>query len=58
MLTVKACYETALFREWSKQVFHSLYFWKYISYDNHPFFQNVSNLMYIPEMQEKVEKKL
>ena len=41
MLTVKACSETDLFRDWSNQDFHSLYFRKYISYDNHPFLQNL-----------------
>ena len=41
MLTVKARIETALFREWSKEDFHTLYFRKYISYENHPFLQNL-----------------
>ena len=41
MFTVKACSETALFREWSNQDFQSLQFRKFISYDNHLFFQNV-----------------
>ena len=45
MLTVKACSATTIFREWSNQDFHSLEFRKYISYDNHPFFENVENLM-------------
>ena len=31
---------------------------KYISHDYHPFFQNVSNLIQSPEMEQKVEKKL
>ena len=34
MFTVKGWSETALFREWSNQVFDSLYFRKYISYDH------------------------
>ena len=56
MLTVKACSETALFSEWSKQVLHILWFLKYISYDDHHLFPNVENLMYIPEMEQKIEK--
>ena len=31
---------------------------KYISHDYHPIFQNVSNLIQSPEMEQKVEKKL
>ena len=45
MLTVKGCSETVFFREWSNQVFDSLYFPKESSYDDHLFFQNVQNLM-------------
>ena len=41
MLTVKACTETALFREWCERDFHSPQFRKYISDEFHPFFQNV-----------------
>ena len=41
MLTVKACSEAALSKEWSKQDFHSPKYRKYISYDNHPLFKNV-----------------
>ena len=41
MLTLKVFFETVLFREWSNQDFHSLQFRKYISYDDHLFFQNV-----------------
>ena len=40
MLTLKGCTETVLFREWSQQDFDSSEYRKYISYDNHPFFQN------------------
>ena len=47
----------ALFREWSNQVFDSLWFWKHISYDNHSFFQNVQNLMKISGKEEKIDKK-
>ena len=35
MLTISACSETALFKEYSKQDFHSLYILKQFSYDNH-----------------------
>ena len=45
MLTVKMCSETVFLREWSNQVFDNLYFPKESSYDDHPFFQNVQNLM-------------
>ena len=45
MLTVEGYSETAIFREWCIQVFDSLYFGKYISYDDLLFFENVSNLM-------------
>ena len=30
-----------LLREWSNQVWHSLYIQKHISYDDLPFFENV-----------------
>ena len=56
MFIVKACSETALFRESSNQDFHSPQFRKYISYDNQLFFQNVKNLMYIREMVQKSQK--
>ena len=29
-----------------------------ISYEGHPFFENVGNLMQISKMQEKIDKKL
>ena len=57
MLTVKVCSERTLFREWSEQVFLNALFWKYINYDDHLFFQNPSNLLYIPQMDQKIEKK-
>ena len=41
MLTVNVCSETALFREWSDQIFHGLEFRKHISYDEYHFIQNV-----------------
>ena len=37
MLTVKACSETTLFAELSDEVFHSLQFGEYISYDHYLF---------------------
>ena len=45
MLTVEGYSETALFGEWSNQVFDSLEVRKYISYDDLPFFENVQNFM-------------
>ena len=50
MLTDKASSETAVFREWSNQDFHSLLLRKDISYDHQRFLQNIWNLMYIPEI--------
>ena len=41
MSIVNGCSETALFRQRPNQDFHGLYFRKYISCDNHPFYQNV-----------------
>ena len=41
MLTAKAGSETMLFIEFSIKDFHTLQFRKYISYDDHVFFQNV-----------------
>ena len=57
MLTVKACFETALFTRVSLEVFQSLQFRKYISYDHNIWFQNFWKLIYIPEMEEEVDKK-
>ena len=41
MLTVEGCYDTALFSEWFNQVFDSLQFQKYMSYNDLQFFENV-----------------
>ena len=41
MLTFGQCSETALFKDWSNQVFRSLQFREYISYEDHHLFQNV-----------------
>ena len=51
MLTVKACSQIGVFTEWSHEVIHSLFFGKYISYDHHLLFENVSNFMEIPELE-------
>ena len=45
MLTVEPCSETVFFREFSNQVFDSLWFKKKRSCDDHLFFQNVENLI-------------
>ena len=54
MLTLKGSSETPPFREWSHELFDNLYFRKYISYDDFLFFENVSNLIDIPEMEQKI----
>ena len=41
MLIVKGRSETRLLREWLNQVFDSLKFWEYISYDDYVFFRKV-----------------
>ena len=41
MLTLEGRSETTLFREWSKQVFHSLEFRKWNSYEDHLFLHSV-----------------
>ena len=51
MLTPKACSETILLREFFDKDFQSLQFRKYISYDDHLFFQNVQNLTQNTEME-------
>ena len=51
MLTSKACSETILLREFFDKDFQSLQFRKYISYDDHLFFQNVQNLTQNTEME-------
>ena len=56
MLTAKPCSETLLFVEFSNKDFHTLYFQKYIGYDDELFFQNVENLIYNPEMEQKIQK--
>ena len=58
MLIIKRVSKTLFFKEWSNQVFHSLYFPKQNSYYNHLFFQNVENLMQIAEMQQENLNKL
>ena len=54
MLTLKGSSETPPFREWSHELFDNLYFRKYISYDDFLFFENVSNLIDTPEMEQKI----
>ena len=58
MLPVKGSLETGLIGHISSHVFRSAEFWKEISYEGHPFFENVGNLMKISKMQEKIDKKL
>ena len=40
----------------SDEVFHKLQFLKYISYDDHLFLGNVSYLMEIADMEQKIQK--
>ena len=58
MLPFKGSLETGLIGHRSRHVFRSAYFWKEISYEGHPFFENVGNLMHISKMQEKIDQKL
>ena len=58
MLIVKGISEMVFFKEWSKQLFLRVQFKKSSSYENHLFFQNVSNFIYIPEIEKKHQKKL
>ena len=58
MLTVEGPSETGLFRYLSKHLFCTPYFQKYISYQGHLFLQNVQTLMQIPEVEQKIDKKV
>ena len=46
--------ETESFRYLNNHVFPRQYFRNYLSYEAHPFFQHVENLMSVPEMQLKI----
>ena len=56
MLTLEENSETALFGEFSNQVFESLQFQKYISYDDLLFPKNIESWMKISEMEQKMER--
>ena len=58
MLPVKVSFETGFIGHISSHVFRSALFWKEISYEGHPFFENVGYLMQISKMREKIHKKL
>ena len=58
MLPFKGSLETGLIGHRSRHVFRSAQFWNKISYEGHPFFENVGNLMKISKMQEKIHKKV
>ena len=58
MLPVKGSFETGLFVHISSHVFRSAYFPKGISYERHLFFENISNLIQISKILEKVHKKV
>ena len=51
MLTVEGCFEAALNSECRDQPLDGREFWKYISYDNFLFFENVQNLMEIASIE-------
>ena len=57
MLIVERYSETRLFRHLSNNVFATLQFWKYISYEGHFFLQKVQNLMYISQMVQQIHKE-
>ena len=48
MLTVEECFETPLNSEWREQALDGREFWKYISYDDLLYFENIPNLIEIP----------
>ena len=52
IVTFKGCFEAELFRRVVNQDFEGLWFRKYINYDDHLSFQNIENLMKIPEKQK------
>ena len=51
MLTVEGYFETALNSEWRDQALDGRHFWKYISYEDLLFLENVQNLMELPQME-------
>ena len=58
MLLVEGSSEAGSFRQYSNHVFRSLEFRKYISYEGHPFFQFLQNLIWISKMQKKIDKNV
>ena len=56
MLFVEGSSETRLFRHLSNHVFWSPEFRKYIGYEGHLFLKKFQNLMYISEMERKIEQ--
>ena len=48
MLTAEGYFETALNSEWRDQALDGRYFWKYISYEDLLFLENIQSLMEIP----------
>ena len=57
MLTVEALHERWPVRHLCSYLFRNYEFRYYLSYETDIFFQNTLNLMYISEMQKKIEKK-
>ena len=59
ILNVKRCSEVGLFKHLSNHIFRTPYYRKYISRKGHLFFfQNIENLTWIPEMQQKIQNKI
>ena len=56
MLTVHNGLDTGIFRHLNNPTFCNVEFQNEISSDTHLFFQSISNVLYIPEMQQKIQK--
>ena len=56
MLTVPRYCERRLFKYLTNHIFRSLYFQKYITFENHTLFQIVQHVMQIPDIQQKIKK--
>ena len=56
MLFAEVSSERRLFRHFWKDLFWSFQFRKYISYESHPFLENVQNLISILKMQKTIGK--
>ena len=58
MLLFEGSSKTGVFRHLSNNVFRSLYLPKYMSYEDHLWFENVQNIIYMSKIQKKIERKV